>query len=69
MDIWACGCLLFQMVVGTPPFATHDDLEAGTVYEKIVRFFHRLDHVEYDFPPADVIELSDGVRALIRKVA
>lgn len=36
VDYWALGVLVYEMVVGTPPFYAEDPME---VYEKILRFW------------------------------
>ena len=37
VDYWALGVLVYEMVVGTPPFYAEDPME---VYEKILRLFY-----------------------------
>lgn len=57
-DLWACGCLLYILLCGYPPFTAEDhdvlfaDIKAG----------------RFDFPAADWSGVSDDAKALVRSL-
>lgn len=58
VDIWAVGCLLFEMLTGYCPFEDEDEVPIKVTFDKIAA-------VDYDIPD----DLSKGASDLIGKVS
>jgi 3-phosphoinositide dependent protein kinase-1 len=55
-DLWAVGCILFAFLVGTGPFRGETQFET----------FHKIQGLEYTFPPGMSADAQDLIRRLLR---
>ena len=63
MDIWSCGCIIYTLLVGKPPFETED---LQQTYEKIKQVNYKIDkryippvRMKPDYPcPHHLLELE-----------
>ncbi|ORY77776.1 kinase-like domain-containing protein [Protomyces lactucae-debilis] len=54
-DLWALGCILYQLLAGKPPFKANNEYQT---FQKIV-------HLDYTFPPAFPATAADLIRQLL----
>ncbi|KAI8350063.1 kinase-like domain-containing protein [Mortierella sp. GBAus27b] len=54
-DLWALGCIIYQLLAGRPPFKGHNEYQT---FQKIV-------HLEYSFPPGFPEAAKDLVERLL----